>query len=81
MGVVKAAISAMGHRAVLPTTKSGDDVKLLVDAGGSRVRIEVNFVFRGTVLSVVRRPLISAAQLFTTGPNLSVLQQHAYAAA
>ena len=58
LGVVKAAISVLGHRAVLPTTKSGDEVKLLVDSGGSRVKIEVNFVFRGTVLPIVRKPLV-----------------------
>src|SRR6266403_3332685 len=27
---IKSAISAMGHRAVLPTTKSGDEVKLVI---------------------------------------------------
>lgn len=75
LGVVKAAISAQGHRAVLPTTKSGDDVKLLVDSGGSRVKIEVNFVFRGTVLPVVRKPLVQKAQdLFTTDIVLPVLE-------
>ena len=57
LGVVKTAISALGHRAVLPTTKSGDDVKLLVTGSGSQVKVEVNFVFRGTVLPVVRKPL------------------------
>lgn len=76
LGVVKAAISALGHRAVLPTTKSGDDVKLLVDSGGSRVKIEVNFVFRGTVLPVVRKPLVQEAQdLFTTDIVLPVLEE------
>jgi hypothetical protein len=75
LGVVKAAISALGHRAVLPTSKSGDDVKLLVDAGGLRVKIEVNFVFRGTVLPVVRKPLVLAAQdLFTTEIVVPVLE-------
>jgi predicted nucleotidyltransferase component of viral defense system len=75
LGVVKAAISALGHRAVLPTSKSGDDVKLLVDAGGLRVKIEVNFVFRGTVLPVVRKPLVQAAQdLFTTEIAVPVLE-------
>jgi predicted nucleotidyltransferase component of viral defense system len=75
LGVVKAEISAMGYRAVLPTTKSGDDVKLLVDASGLRAKIEVNFVFRGTVLPVVRKPLVQAAQdLFTTEINVPVLE-------
>lgn len=75
LGVVKAAIAQMGHRAVLPTTKSGDDVKLLVESSGSRVKIEVNFVFRGTVLPVVRKPLVQKAQdLFTIDVVLPVLE-------
>ncbi len=57
---IKSAISAMGHRADLPTTKG--------------VKVEVNFVFRGTVLPVVQRPLISTAQdIFTTDITLPVL--------
>lgn len=40
----------MGFRATLPTTKSGDDVKLFVEGNGLQVKVEVNFVFRGTVL-------------------------------
>lgn len=71
---VKSAISTLGHRAVLATTKSGDDVKLFVDGNGVRVKIEVNFVFRGTVLPVVQSALIQTAQdLFTTEIVLPVL--------
>ena len=58
LNAVKSAISALGYRAVLPTTRNGDDVKLLVEGGGARVKIEVNFVFRGTVLPVVKNALI-----------------------
>src|SRR5207245_1082980 len=55
-------------------TKSGDDVKLLVEGGGARVKIEVNFVFRGTVLPVAQNALIQTAQdLFTTEVVLPVL--------
>lgn len=72
---IKAAIAAMGYRAILPTTKSGDDVKLLIDSNGSQVKVEVNFVFRGTVLPVVRTPLVQAAQdLFTTEIVVPVLE-------
>jgi len=64
----------MGHRADLPTTKGGDEVKLIIDGNGVRVKVEVNFVFRGTVLPVVQRPLISTAQnVFTTDITLPVL--------
>jgi hypothetical protein len=31
---IKSAISAMGHRADLPTTKGGDEVKLIVEGNG-----------------------------------------------
>ena len=71
---IKSAISAMGHRADLPTTKGGDEVKLIIDGNGARVKVEVNFVFRGTVLPVVQRPLISTAQdVFTTDITLPVI--------
>ena len=71
---IKSAISAMGHRADLPTTKGGDEVKLIIEGNGLRVKVEVNFVFRGTVLPVVPRPLISTAQdIFTTDITLPVL--------
>jgi Nucleotidyl transferase AbiEii toxin, Type IV TA system len=71
---IKSAISAMGHRADLPTTKGGDEVKLIIDGHGVRVKVEVNFVFRGSVLPVVQRPLISTAQdVFTTDITLPVL--------
>jgi predicted nucleotidyltransferase component of viral defense system len=71
---IKSAITAMGHRAQLPTTKSGDEVKLLIDGNGVQVKVEVNFVFRGTVLPVAQRSLIPTAQeLFTTDITLPVL--------
>jgi hypothetical protein len=70
----KTAISALGYRATLPTTKTGDDVKLFVEGNGLRIKVEVNFVFRGTVLPVTRRPLMPLAQdLFTTDIVLPVL--------
>jgi predicted nucleotidyltransferase component of viral defense system len=74
LSAAKSAISAMGYRAVLPTTKSGDDVKLLVEGNGVLVKVEVNFVFRGTVLPAIRRPLTDTAQeQFTTDIVLPVL--------
>jgi len=71
---IKSAISAMGHRADLPTTKGGDEVKLIIEGNGVRVKVEVNFIFRGTVLPEVQRPLIPTAQdIFTTDITLPVL--------
>jgi predicted nucleotidyltransferase component of viral defense system len=71
---IKSVISAMGYQVQLPTTRSGDEVKLLIEGNGVRVKVEVNFVFRGIVLPVVQRPLIPTAQeLFTTDITLPVL--------
>jgi Nucleotidyl transferase AbiEii toxin, Type IV TA system len=70
----KTAISALGYRTSLPTTKGGDDVKLFVNDNGLRIKVEVNFVFRGTVLPVTQRPLMPIAQeLFTSDIVLPVL--------
>ena len=70
----KSAISTMGYRAMLPSAKGGHDVKLLVEGNGSQVKVEVNFVFRGTLLPIVRQPLIPTAQdLFTTDIVVPVL--------
>jgi len=74
VAAARKAISAMGFRAILPTTKTGDDVKLLVSANGVQVKIEINFVFRGTVMPVKRAQLSAAAQeLFTTDLALPML--------
>lgn len=71
----KSLISKMGYRASLPTSKSGDDVKLLVEAPDARVKVEVNFVFRGTVLPTVRARLCDRAQhVFTSDIEVPMLQ-------
>jgi predicted nucleotidyltransferase component of viral defense system len=71
---IKAEVSRMGYRAQLPTSKSGDEVKLLVDGNGVQVKVEVNFIFRGTVLPVAQRSLIpTARELFTTDISLPLL--------
>ncbi len=71
----KSLISKMGYRTSLPTDKSGDDVKLLVEAPDARVKVEVNFVFRGTVLPTVRARLCDRAQnVFTTDIEVPMLE-------
>ena len=45
--ILPRARPAMGHRADLPTAKSGDEVKLIIEGNGVRVKLEANFVFRG----------------------------------
>lgn len=71
----KSLISKMGYRTSLPMNKSGDDVKLLVEAPDARVKVEVNFVFRGTVLPTVRARLCDRAQnVFTTDIEVPMLE-------
>ncbi|MGH7072378.1 MAG: nucleotidyl transferase AbiEii/AbiGii toxin family protein [Acetobacteraceae bacterium] len=54
--------------------EGGENVKLLVEGNGQRIKVEVNFVLRGTLLPVTQRPLVSRAQeLFTTDVTLPVL--------
>ena len=70
----KSAICALGFRAHLPTAKRGENVKLLIEGNGQSIKVEVNFVLRGTVLPVIKRPLVPRAQeLFTTDITLPVL--------
>lgn len=70
----KSAISTLGYRSHLPTTKGGGDIKLFVEGNGLQIKVEVNFVLRGTVLPVTQRPLAPRAQeLFTTDIALPVL--------
>lgn len=50
------------------------DSKLLIDDGTSLVKVEVNPVFRGTVLDVERRPLVArTSDLFSAELELPVL--------
>lgn len=66
LAAVRSRIQKMGFRARLLSTSHGDEVKMLVEQGDARLKVEVNFVFRGTVLPVVRRNLVPAAQELLT---------------
>jgi len=71
---MQTALKAMGYRAALPANTQGDEVKLVVGDGTTQVKVEVNFVFRGSVLPVEMRSLVATAQdLFTTDAALPVL--------
>jgi predicted nucleotidyltransferase component of viral defense system len=64
----------MGIEAELSTTKTGDEIKLFVRRGRHQVKIEVNHVFRGTVLPVASQRLSAAARMqFTTELSAPVL--------
>jgi len=58
--------------AEISATKDGDEIKLFIHRGRNQVKVEVNHVFRGTVLPVETQRLgDEARKLFTT--ELSVL--------
>lgn len=55
-------------------SKDLGDTKLVIDGGDSQVTIEVNVVFRGTVLPTERRPLSpKTAELFSAELTLPIL--------
>jgi len=63
----RARLAKAGLEADTSSTKEADEIKLFLRRGRSQVKVEVNHVFRGTVLPVVRRPLgAEARRLFTT---------------
>jgi len=71
---MKAALKSKGYRATLPANTQGDEVKLVVGNDVTQVKVEVNFVFRGSVLPVETRSLVATAQdLFTTDVAIPVL--------
>lgn len=71
---VKAMLESMKLAVAMPANRDGEEVKLVVSDAGSQVKIEVNQVFRGTVLPTESRELVAAAQdLFTTTTTLPVL--------
>lgn len=60
-------IEAEGHATKFSAASSsgkakGDDVKLVVISGTAAVKVEVNYIFRGTLLEPVRRPLTQQAE-------------------
>jgi len=56
------------------TAREFGDSKLLISDGDIQVKVEVNYVFRGTVLPVEKRPLAqSTAEAFSTELSLPVL--------
>ena len=63
-----------GLAAEISRTKTGDETKLLVRRGREEVKIEINYVFRGTLLPAETRPLVKAASdLFTTSLSVPML--------
>jgi hypothetical protein len=76
LAAIMTRLDANGIRSEFLRTKAGDEVKILVQRGTSQVKVEVNFVFRGTVFPVQTRNLVTTArELFTTEISLPVLAE------
>ncbi len=70
----KKRLTSMGLAAELSSTKSGDEIKLFIRRERHQVKVEVNHVFRGTVLPVEIQRLGAAARTqFTTELSVPVL--------
>ena len=59
---IKSTLEQRGMQVALVSTSANDDIKLLVTRGEVLVKIEVNHVFRGTVLPVVDQRLREQAR-------------------
>jgi hypothetical protein len=71
---VRLLLEQRGLRVRQPAQAGGDEVRLLISNGAVQVKVEVNFVFRGTVLPVQSKALVASAEnLFTTAVSLPVL--------
>ena len=74
LAAAQARIEALGFAAALRKSKEGNEAKLFVSGDGVEVKVEVNFVFRGTVLPPERRALTPAAQqMFSANVEVPVL--------
>lgn len=67
-------VAALGHDVELRKNKDGTEAKLFVRSADAEVKVEVNFVFRGTVMEPTRRSLTTAAQkMFSADIQVPVL--------
>ena len=71
----KRELEKIGLTAEVAAPGKGEESKMFISDGSVQVKVEVNFVFRGTVLPIERRALAAGAQeVFTTGVEVPVLQ-------
>ncbi|WNO03937.1 nucleotidyl transferase AbiEii/AbiGii toxin family protein [Rhodoferax mekongensis] len=74
LAAAKTRIERIGLAAEIRQNKVGDEAKMFVTDYTSEVKVEVNFVFRGTVHAPVRSSLTAAAQtLFTANIEVPIL--------
>ena len=71
---VRKRLAKAGLEADASATKDGDEIKLFIRRGRNQVKVEVNHVFRGTVMPVETRQLGNEARkLFTTELSVPIL--------
>jgi len=74
LGSVREELAGLGFRSEMGAMSEGPEVKLFVERGRTRIKVEVNHVFRGTVLPSAKRPLVQGAQdIFFTDIEVPVL--------
>lgn len=74
LSAAQVRVHALGYEAELRKNKDGSEAKLFVRSPDVEVKVEVNFVFRGTVLRPQLRSLTSAAQqMFAADVQIPVL--------
>ena len=67
LGAARERLVRLGIEAEISSAKSGDEIKLFIRRGRHQVKVEVNGVFRGTVLPVKMQQLgAEARRIFTT---------------
>ena len=60
--LIRADLNEVGMTCHAATTQLGEELKLFIERNRTRVKVEVNHVFRGTILPVEPRPLTLEAQ-------------------
>ena len=60
--LIRAELNQLGMTCNAATGQGGDELKLYIERNRTRIKVEVNHVFRGTVLPVESRPLTTGAQ-------------------
>lgn len=71
---IRDRVARMGYGVVMPKTAEGHEAKLFIRADDAEVKVEVNYVFRGTVRPIDHRQLVPAArERFAASIELPVL--------
>jgi predicted nucleotidyltransferase component of viral defense system len=72
--LIRADLNELGMTSHAATAQNGEELKLFIERNRTRVKVEVNHVFRGTILPVELRQLTTEAQdTFFTDIEIPVL--------